>query len=168
MEIEVARYTGGYLSRNTVTEDEFLVLTPFQLRTVKCVSDDKSVEILWECHGDKKYEEYRLWSVRIQVSGERDRTIIVTPAIGNDGKIVSRYKVERNVVVRGGGGNDYIVKYNREDVVRFSKAMLDALSPALLMVRLSDGTETVQNVIFEIINSLLKWPGPNNGPSQEK
>jgi len=153
MEIEVTRYTGGYLSRNTVTEDKFLVLTPFQLWTVKCMSDDKSVEILWECHGNKEYKEYRLWSVSIHTSG---RTVAVHPAITCDGRVVVRYKVERNVVVRGGGSNDYIVKYNREDVVRFSKAMLDALSPVLLMIKLTNNVETVQNVIFEIINNLLK------------
>ena len=145
MEIEVTRYTDKYLSKNTVTEDEFLVLTPFQLWTAKCISDDKNVEILWECHGNK---EYKLWSIGIRAPSERNQMLVVTSVIDNGEKIW--HKAERNVIV---------VKYDRESVVKFSKAILEVLPSVLLMMKFTDNAEIIQNTILKIIEDLLKRKG---------
>jgi hypothetical protein len=151
VEIEVTRYTDKYLSKNTVTEDEFLVLTPFQLWTAKCISDDKNVEILWKCHGNK---EYKLWSIGIRVPSERNRMLMVTPVVSDNEK--NRYKTERNVIVES---NDCVVKHDRENVVKFSKVILEALSPVLLMMKFTNSTKIIQDTILKIIEDLLKREG---------
>jgi hypothetical protein len=156
MKIEVIYFANEHLFRCTVTEEEFLAITPSRLWIVKFISsNDENAEVLWEC----REEEYKLRSVCVRNPGKmvvkiRNRVITIDPTITCDGKVVSREDTEGGTVVRGSNG--YIIKHNREDVVKLSKAILEALLPVLLMMKFTNDARTIQGTVLKIMNDLLK------------
>jgi len=157
MKIQVTCCKDRYSSmvQEEIDVKKFLVFEPEWLWMVRCVSDDKTAEVVWECRKDNTYV---LFSVKIDIKGSG--VMSVFPAVvwvGDKPEIVEWDKIDpgRSEVK----DPFYVMVYNRTDLVKFSDLVLSKLSPVVLMTRLSDGTETVQNVIFEIINSLLKEVG---------
>jgi len=135
MKIEVTRCKDRYspMVRMTIDVKKFLVFEPAWLWMVRCMSDDETAEVVWECRENRVYT---LLCTKIGIKGPG--VVSVFPAVvWVDGKPEI---VEWDEMNPGRGmvkDPFYVMVYNRTDLVEFSDLVLSKLTPVVLMAKVS-------------------------------
>jgi len=139
------------MKRIPIDAKKFLVFEPAWLWMVRCMTDDGTTEVVWECRDGA----YVLLCTKVGDKGPG--VVSVFPAVAwVDGKpeIVEWSGPKRDKV----RDPFYVMVYNRTDLVEFSSLVLDKLSPAVLMMESSGKPSFVQEIILRILNDLVKGP----------
>jgi hypothetical protein len=155
MKIEVACCKDRYSSMiQTMIDVKFLVFEPAWLWMVRCMSDDGTSEVVWECHKNSVYV-----LLCTKVGGKGLGVVSVFPAVvWVDGKpeIVEWDKMDpgRSEVK----DPFYVMVYSRTDLVKFSDLVLSRLTPVTLMVKVSgsEPSKLVKKVMIEVLSGLVQ------------
>jgi hypothetical protein len=152
MKIEITCCETGHSAMRRILIDtkKFLVFEPAWLWMVRCMSDDGTSEVVWECRDGV----YALLCTK--VGGKGPGVVSVFPAVvWADGKpeIVEWDKMNPG---RGMVKDPfYVMVYNRTDLVEFSNLVLDKLSPVVLLVKAGGRGEPARKVMVEILNKVV-------------
>jgi hypothetical protein len=156
MKIEAAYCKDRYSSmiRTVIDVKKFLIFKPAWLWMVRCMSDDETSEVVWECRENGTYV-----LLCTKAGGKGLGVVSVFPAVvWVDGKpeIVEWDKMDpgRSEVK----DPFYVMVYSRTDLVEFSDLVLSRLTPVVLMVKVSgsEPSKLVKKVMIKALNNVAE------------